>query len=301
MRKPGRIVIPEVLSLPNGLLQRMIIRTSPALLLTPEKLFLTATGAAVFAANLEKELIDWNIKQLLLEKGIRSDIGYEALLAGCLRKYIKPDLINAWPNPVSDIKWQTAEYDHWVICISAGPVDRDRALANYRLKIIESLNLGSGRRESRRILYLFTEFIKNTLDHTTGKALLGVEVWKSSGRIKRFVYCETGDGLCMSLRRLFSSTDGKSSKKKSFTDLVQWAFQPGNTSKPGSTRNLGMGMTLIAESSEVLGFSLSMLDASSQVFVNNLPRAPSHKQIRRRTIGTFSHPCFMYIGERVDA
>jgi hypothetical protein len=102
---------------------------------------------------------------------------------------------------------------------------------------------------SQQLLLIFSEMAKNTLDHSQSDASLGIDVrsYGAHGFELVFSYCEQGLGLSKSLRNALrhSAKYHRRSEKGSFSDLVHWALQPGNSTKTGNGVNFGLGMTMI--------------------------------------------------------
>lgn len=179
---------------------------------------------------------------------------------------------------------------------------RDRTLAKFR----NDLKSFFGARHDiainrHQLMMIFSEMVKNTLDHSDADASLGVDVAKgSNGNVRlTFSYCEQGLGLSKSLRHALkdhAEYRGRA-RKGSFSDLIHWALQPGNSTKSGNDVNFGLGMTMIIASANGMGMSIDIVDAESVVSLAGLSETHSHLELRRRFVACSDFPCFSYIGE----
>jgi hypothetical protein len=307
--KPARATAPCNLTLHAALLQRLTIRSSNVLVSMRDVSRITACGAAVFAANVTRSLRQANVSNVHFEASHAiGAIETNRILAGLLKPKSIPDLFDSdWQDPMSSASWETNKTIHFITIISnnisstSNAKSRDAATAGLRRQIRSILKLGAGGSEENLILYTFTELARNTIDHTQEDAIMAFEVAKLDLRVKRFVYCELDEGFSLRLRKAMHITSNARSEREGITGLIHWAMKPGNSTKSDSPSNLGLGMTIIAESSRKLGFSLVMVDAESQVYLDDISRDTSHAGIRRRTTAIGWHPSFMYIGEREDA
>jgi hypothetical protein len=169
-----------------------------------------------------------------------------------------------------------------------------------------------------QILLALAEMIKNTLDHSDQPALLGLSTQLNSDNSGKFSfsYCDTGEGICKTVRQfldklkgqfksdpnqLFTTFPGKHfyhlSEKGSFSDLLHWALQPGNSTKSGNGVNFGLGLTLISEASKNCGIRLFLKDADSMWNLKQLSPPYSHTEIRRLVIPTSAPNLMMFYGE----
>lgn len=298
--KPTKIPIPWVLSIENAILQKISIRKLPILLTLPTTPCITATGLAVFAANLERTTAQVPDGQIAFDPPPTSEwLGVCSFLSDILGPRMKIDLF-CTPSSSDTLKWKTFSTSNLIVRIKNIPNDRDSIVKALRSVLANALDLQQVIERQKRVLYLFTELVKNTLDHTEHDAFLGIES-SLDGVMRKFAYCEVGPGMSVSIRRLQRLIATGRPTKDAMTDLIHWALKPGNTTKPESQRNMGMGMTIISESAAVLGFSLTMFDADSQITISDIEPNCSHRNFRRRSAKTGPHPCFMYVGERINA
>ena len=265
------------------------------MLTLPDTPKLTACGAAVFATNIVKCSADSPANSMSVDNPSSEWQTTLSFLASALGKRRREDLLSSWGTPEPQAQWGRGGFDHHLFHVRNDGEDRDKIAAHMRELISKQCNL-KNIQNGIRMLYLVSEMIRNTIDHSTSDAFLGIEI-TDDRKITRFAYCETGSGICAGVRETLKNNGDSRWEKEGITGLIHWALQPGNTSKPKSNRNMGMGMTIITESSAVLNYSLSIFDASSQIFVSDIARGCSHFEIRRRTIRTVTAPCFMYLGE----
>lgn len=185
---------------------------------------------------------------------------------------------------------------------NVGPAHRDTALSKFRFDLKAFFSAHSDIVINRhQVLMIFSEMVKNTLDHSEAGASLGIDVGTMNDRKARltFSYCEQGLGLSKSLRHALRDHPeyGGRARKGSFSDLIHWALQPGNSTKSGNDVNFGLGMTMIIASANGMRMSIDLVDAASVVSLAGLSETHSHLELRRRFVACSDFPCFSYIGE----
>lgn len=199
-------------------------------------------------------------------------------------------------------------------------LDREKLLTEAKRKIKDFLLMDSKRHfNHEQILIILTEMIKNSIDHSGKTAILGLQFYKQQdGKGKfSFVFCDTGDGICKTVRKHFkqaleqltNKTDLKLvygfdmaeltrlSEKGGFSDILHWAFQPGNSTKRESGVNLGIGLRWIIEGSKMCNIQLYLKDADSILTLSKLASAYTHSEIRELAITTCAPPLFLFHGE----
>lgn len=201
---------------------------------------------------------------------------------------------------------------------------RDEIIANVKSQIKDFLRNDQGRQFAHeQIMVVLLELVKNTIDHSGSPSILGLQLRfdkKYKGYLS-FIYCDTGSGICSSVRRhmelLIKKRDegvgpseqtfrlARLSQKGGFSDLIHWALQPGNSTKIGNGINFGLGLMMIVEAAKRCGFRLSVKDADSMVMLTELSSlnvketsAPySHAQIRQLGVAMCAAPLLMFQGE----
>lgn len=175
----------------------------------------------------------------------------------------------------------------------------------------------------QQVMIILVELVKNTLDHSGKPALLAMKmgICDSESHFS-FVYCDTGDGICHSVRKhMTEQSDGhqdpeeyqlfpaserfrRLAAKGSFADFLQWALQPGNSTKHGNGINLGLGLMLIVEASKNCNIRLTVKDADTSMVLTELSSvgqgvaAPyTHALIRQLGVKTCASPMLMFYGE----
>ena len=154
-----------------------------------------------------------------------------------------------------------------------------------------------------QLMLMFTEMVKNSVDHSGSRSAIGIHVSRVHQRDARltFAVCDLGDGLVRTVRNFAkASLDPKDrgiAVHGGVTELYKWAFEHGNTTKPSNGTNHGMGMGIIRDVANTASADIYLLDAESVLHVSSLPDDNSHSMMRRATYPTARSHCFGYFGE----
>lgn len=179
-----------------------------------------------------------------------------------------------------------------------------------------------------QVMIILLELVKNTLDHSGMPALLGLKLnlSENGSNCFSFVYCDTGEGICHSVRRHMEKLASESindmeatqsdkalrkikfnrlAEKGSFADFIQWALQPGNSTKRGNGINFGLGLMLIVEASKKCGFRVSVKDADTMIVLtellasneNGISSPYTHSLIRQLGVKSCASPLLVFHGE----
>lgn len=153
---------------------------------------------------------------------------------------------------------------------------------------------------------IFHEIIKNTVDHSGGAGVLGLKVGSHSSGAEKlsFVYCDLGDGISLNVRHFLrkseTNNDVKLKRKGSYSDFLHWAFKPGNTTKPNSGVNAGLGLATIRAAAHGERTRLYLSDARSITFITDFPENHSHSRIRKTMYHSVHIPCLTYFGHTTE-
>jgi len=199
-------------------------------------------------------------------------------------------------------------------------VSREQLLKETKRQIKDFLLLDSNRHfNHEQILLILLEMAKNTIDHSGKPAILGLQLFKhaeGSGRFS-FVYCDIGDGIYKTIRNIFKRALSQLTNKTGFhtayglqkselaqlahkaalTDILYWAFQPGNSTRRDSGVNLGLGLRWIIEGSKKCNMRLYLKDASSILNLTKISSPYTRDGIRQLSIRTCAPVLFFYYGE----
>lgn len=182
-----------------------------------------------------------------------------------------------------------------------GADQRSESLFGFRNELKTFLNSAQAKLNRQQILLIFSEMVKNTLDHSDRDATLGIDLDVSVQTKSRlsFSYCEQGLGLSKSLRAHLKENREYVGRalKGGFSDLMHWALQPGNSTKSGNGVNFGLGMSMILAAANGIGLTVELIDAASVVSLAGLSERHSHLDLRRRFVSCSDFPCFSYVGE----
>jgi len=292
-----------------------------------------AIGLAIFIARMVQTLDECG-SRLTFTPPIIEEVGKKLDSMGFKRHLeslgIAPDehrdLFTNWENvEIPDAvaaQPLLSEYDE-IICVPAeANVSRSDQLKRIKTQIKSFLKKDEGRTFAHeQVMIILLELAKNTLDHSGKPAVIGLR-FAPTGEARKFsfVYCDTGDGICHSVRRhmeemsTFSSSEksaelvvnyGRLAKKGSFSDFIHWALKPGNSTKRGNGVNLGLGLMLIVQASKHCGFRLSVKDADTMLTLTELANSRegelssphTHALIRQLGVNTCAAPILMFHGE----
>ena len=208
---------------------------------------------------------------------------------------------------------------------------KDRSLSVDRSRVLSVLHIDPNRGRSRQewieyvrkhlreifasepdksfnreqIYVVVTELVKNTIDHSNARALVGIELRldPTSGRCDsvQIAYVDTGKGIIQSIRDYLRSVadameprDAELTRKVtngSATEFIRDAFTPDFTTKPNNGINFGVGLSLIQNGAKGANFTCMLLDALSAINITSfdaLERVP-HSVIRRGATKLASH------------
>jgi hypothetical protein len=215
------------------------------------------------------------------------------------------------------------EYDE-IICVQEeASVPRGEQLKRIKAQIKSFLKKDEARTFAHeQVMIILLELAKNTLDHSGRPAVIGLRLASAGSAVPKFsfVYCDTGDGICHSVRRHMEDLStsgleensaelvvnyGRLAKKGSFSDFIHWALKPGNSTKRGNGVNLGLGLMLIVQASKHCGFRLSVKDADTMLALTELANSRdgelasphTHALIRQLGVNTCTAPMLMFHGE----
>jgi ABC-type transporter Mla MlaB component len=160
-----------------------------------------------------------------------------------------------------------------------------------------------------QIIKVFIELAKNTFDHSNGIGIAGLTIYPAVNKAKmlRFVYCDTGDGICLNVRNYLSTApdlfgEPKSlnhlKKKGSAIDFLHKALQAGFSTKHGNGVNHGMGLTLISQGAAGCGFNIWLRDANSIIDLSDLDEPYTHESLRAKSAKTSARKLLMFHIER---
>ena len=178
-----------------------------------------------------------------------------------------------------------------------------RSALNFARRNLKRFYLAnsSDRIDYHQFHHVIDEIIKNAVDHSNDVSITALRFEPELGGTLRFVHCELGDGIFTNVKRFLKKAKDEKLRKlgerDSITECLHWAFLPGNTSKPHSGVNAGLGLSHIQAASHGGNIEVYFKDAQSMAYVSDFPNQYSHGQIRRRMYHVHPIPCFMYFGE----
>lgn len=283
-------------------------------------------------ASLNGELIlsmpkEMAAHSLINSLGLLEHLGHLGLMPNTERSlFDEPVSDSVWPGEMQHQNRNDEDglVERMISIVPASDGKRDEVIARIKSEVKQFLRRDQKRQFAHeQIMVVLLELVKNTIDHSGSPAMLGLRLcYDSNDRAHfSFIYCDTGPGICNSVRRHMeglaaSRADGlqpseqifrlgRLSQKGSFSDLIHWALQPGNSTKIGNGVNFGLGLMLIIEASKRCGFRLSVKDADSMVMLTELSSlnakensAPySHAQIRQLGVAMCASPLLMFHGE----
>ena len=179
-------------------------------------------------------------------------------------------------------------------------IEKFRKTVSDRLRpFFEEFNL-----KTHFILAIAQELAKNSADHTTENAFFGLDIRTGFNRSDlkvQLTYGDLGDGIHKSIKEFITKHDRDYElrvPKMGLSDSYQYALKTGFTTKT-NTRNKGMGMTLILETTKALNMSFSVFDANSRALLSRLKSIEeiSHAEIRKIVYDTGRKVGFYYYGE----
>jgi hypothetical protein len=199
---------------------------------------------------------------------------------------------------------------------AVGLLQRDMEISRIKKKIKDFLNKDTSRKFAhQQIMVVLLELVKNTLDHSTSDAYLGLKI--TDNRFS-FNYADTGAGIVSSVRKYWNigaskltlngelveaTRIGRLSEKGAFADFIQWALKPGNSTKIGNGINFGFGLMMIMQASKNCGIRLAIRDADTYLVLtqpgskeNSSIDSLSHAFVRQRGVTTSAPPLLLFHG-----
>lgn len=274
-----------------------------------------ALGIAIFSANLAKEVRKHSEFEVQLkyphtpvaDKFLR-ELNIENLL-GCLGLRLNLDR-DLWSGDPVNPKLDRPSFQYLDDCrqailfIPKCTADTGRVhlgFARKSLKDYYTRNMASNLNYGQ-LHHILDEIVKNTIDHSGEAGVLALKYSgdQESGKLQ-FAHCELGDGISRNVRSYLAASDKqvlqRLADRGGAADFLHWAFVPGNTSKPKSGVNAGLGLSHIQSAARGGNIEVYFSDAQSLAYVTDFPFIYSHKQLRRRLYHTHSIPCFIFFGE----
>lgn len=299
-----------------------------------------AIGLTIFVARLVQTL-NGNLGPLIMTRPLANDVSerlsaikFEPILRSLgivpeedldLFSFqdVKSQRSNSAKNQLNSAA-SSVEFEE-IICVRADDcVNRGEKLKAIKAQIKNFLKQDEERMFAHeQVMIILLELVKNTLDHSGKPALIGLSLTRkrdSTAARFSFVYCDTGEGICHSVRRHMEELSttysegenaelfvnyGRLAKKGSFSDFIHWALKPGNSTKRGNGINLGLGLMLIVQASKHCGIRLAVKDADTMLTLTELANSRdgelaslrTHALIRQLGVTTCSSPMLMFHGE----
>lgn len=148
------------------------------------------------------------------------------------------------------------------------------------------------------LISILNEIAKNSADHTTGNAFMGLDVCFNNNK-SISIYFTIGDlgvGIKKNIEKILKGDFLKRRKHWSLYESYLYALKHGFTSKPNSIENKGVGMTIIINSSRAINLDLRVFDANSMGLLNTLISI-SHGEIRKNFYNIGNDVGFYYFGQ----
>jgi hypothetical protein len=193
----------------------------------------------------------------------------------------------------------------------ANKLNRQETLNSFSKNIKEFLrSLPTKSFNHQQIISIFLELIKNTYDHSSGVGVMGACLKLNSNKVAneiRFIYCDTGEGVTLNVRRYYSNINSQNSdkttkrkaEKNSAIDFLYEALQPGFSTKKGNGINHGMGLTLISQGAKGAGFNVKLRDADSFIELSDLTQPFTHSNMRSKSSKTNTPKLLVFDFEKV--
>jgi hypothetical protein len=138
-----------------------------------------------------------------------------------------------------------------------------------------------------QFISILFELSKNSADHASKNAILGMDVFESSDAMKlNFLYGDFGLGIKKHIEEYLYKNNKQRLEHLSLTEIYHIACSKGFTSKPGNGVNFGLGLSTIIELAKTMKMSLSVFDASSRGLLSKIDLTSSkddntsHKKLR---------------------
>lgn len=137
-----------------------------------------------------------------------------------------------------------------------------------------------------QFLPILFEIAKNSADHTTGDAYMGLDFIKSK---KNLIICtligDVGPGIYTHIRDALLKENPNRKNKVDFSAAYRYALMKGFSGNKDSPQNQGLGMPFIVNNSIGIGVRLSIFDVKSRLLLSSLSpiakREPPHNEIWR--------------------
>jgi hypothetical protein len=202
-----------------------------------------------------------------------------------------------------------------VLAVEASTVvDRSAEISRVKRHIKQYFSLNATKSiPQQQLMVILMELVKNTLDHSNSRAYLGLHTHKNTFS---FAYADTGAGIIYAVRKFWQAKSAelyaqgateeaakfqRLYSKGSFSDLIHWALQPGNSTKLGNGINFGFGLMMIVEAARNGQIKLAVHDADTYLTLTELPGHHdvklSHSVIRQRCVSTTMASILLFHGE----
>lgn len=157
--------------------------------------------------------------------------------------------------------------------------------------------------DANNFIPILLEMGKNSADHTTGNAFFGIDyTYEPESKTVRigFSFSDLGIGINQTIAK-FIRTDTRYSNKDShlsLSDAYHYAIGSGNTTKPTSTDNRGLGMFIIYNMAKSQNIHLSVFDANSRGILSEA-KDKTHTELRKVFFNVGHSVGFYYYGELI--
>ena len=148
-----------------------------------------------------------------------------------------------------------------------------------------------------QLISILYEMSKNSADHTSENAFFGLDYLENKNFFElHFCFADLGNGIKQHIQENLPEKAAKRISKMALVDAYHFALTYGNTSKPDSKFNKGVGMTVIMDGSKGLDIDLSVFDAKSRGVLTNIGNTISHEKIRKVFLNIGNQTGFYYYG-----
>jgi len=149
------------------------------------------------------------------------------------------------------------------------------------------------------LIQVLVEIAKNGADHTVENAYFGLDIYEYDySLVLKFSFGDLGIGINKTVRNYMRNDSAFKVKAEhlALTDSYHFALGEGNTTKPNSGVNRGIGMSTIYSLSKQLNANLSVYDANSRGFLSMSTDA-THVELRKIFYNIGFNVGFCYYGE----
>ncbi|MBM4241685.1 MAG: hypothetical protein FJ150_08510 [Euryarchaeota archaeon] len=179
-------------------------------------------------------------------------------------------------------------------------IDRRDALVDVRRWIDKKLMRYSEeyRFSVKQFEVVINEIIKNTADHTSVNAFIGMDIiysYDENTLDVQFSVTDLGVGINENVKNMIKHELMSRYKFWDITQTYKVALSDGYTTNSSSKRNRGIGMSLILQSARNMNMMLSVFDAKSRGLLNKIEDI-SHKEIRKNFFNVDRYIGFAYFG-----